>query len=335
LSLLVFVVLLLKGRFTPNPNSQNLSYVCHAIKCTFPKSVRLRMHSPRSLRIQFGSCSAIFKPKQVNMARRKQKQLIDPKTTLGLLIAFAAIWLIVQNLQRIGIVILIGGGAALAYSVMRHLRRVDARRALLHKSQTIVEQRINPLVRRRAQLVQPDAYGKPQEEKWKKEKDHFVTQHIEPSLSSNERRALQRERALIPDFIEARVELASQSQPAFQNFSDDMTPTEFEVFCAGELSVAGWNARVTKQSCDQGVDVVAEKGDMRVVIQCKKYTRPVGNKSVQEITAAKAHEQAHHGIVVTNNEYTLAAKQLASTNGIWLLHYSDLQKLHCILATGQ
>src|SRR6266849_654807 len=177
------------------------------------------------------------------MARRKQKHLIYPKLAFGLLITVGVIWLIVQILQQlsrgfangIGLVVLLVGAA-----VIFHLRRLDGRRTLLHKSQTIVERQIGPLVRKRAQLGWQDAYGKPQLEKWEKEKDRFIMQHIESSLSPNERRALQRERTLITDFIEARVEVATQSQPAFRNFSDDMTPTEFEVFCAEELRRAGW-----------------------------------------------------------------------------------------------
>lgn len=267
------------------------------------------------------------------MARRKQ-HLIDPGTALGSLIAVGVIWLTVRNLQQISVVILIGGVAALAYAVKNHLRRVDARRTLLQKVQAAIEQQINPLVRRRAQLVWQDAYGKPQLERWEKEKDRFITQHIESSLTPNERKALQRERTLIPDFIEAQVKVATQSHPAFRNYSDEMTPPEFEVFCAEELRRAGWNARVTKQSRDQGVDVVAEKGDIRVVIQCKRYAGPVGNKAVQEVAAAKAHEQARYGIVVTNNRYTRAAEQLASTNGILLLHYSELENLHHLLGMG-
>jgi hypothetical protein len=269
------------------------------------------------------------------MARRKQKHLIDPGTALGLLMTVGVIWLIVQNLHRISVVILICGVAVLAYAVRSHLRRVDARRTLLQKVQAAVDQQINPLVRGRAQLVWQDAYGKPQLERWEKEKDRFITQHIESSLTPNERKALQHERTLIPDFIEAQVKVATQSYPAFRNYSDDMTPREFEVFCAEELRRAGWNARVTKQSRDQGVDVVAEKGDIRVVIQCKRYAGPVGNKAVQEVAAARAHEQARYGIVITNNRYTPAAEQLASTNGILLLHYSDLQNLHNLLGEAR
>ena len=87
------------------------------------------------------------------------------------------------------------------------------------------------------------------------------------------------------------------------------------------------------QGRDQGVDVVAEKGSIRVVVQCKLYARPVGNKSVQEVAAARAHEQASYGLVVTNNRYTTAAEQLAATNGILLLHYRDLHNLDDILSS--
>jgi restriction system protein len=79
-------------------------------------------------------------------------------------------------------------------------------------------------------------------------------------------------------------------------------------------------------SRDQGVDVVAQKNGRRAVLQCKLYARPVGNKSVQEVAAARAHEQANLGIVVSNNRYTKAAEQLADTNDIPLLHYRDFKK---------
>jgi hypothetical protein len=112
------------------------------------------------------------------MARRKQKQLIDPATSLNLLITAGVIWFIARNLQRISFIILIVGAVALTYAIVRHRRRVDVRRILLQKIQAIIEQQISALVRRRAQLVWKDAYGKPQEVKWLKEKDQFITQHL-------------------------------------------------------------------------------------------------------------------------------------------------------------
>jgi HJR/Mrr/RecB family endonuclease len=79
------------------------------------------------------------------------------------------------------------------------------------------------------------------------------------------------------------------------------------------------------------VDVVAEKGGRRIVIQCKLYSQPVGNSAVQEVAAARAHERADYAAVVSNNTYTPAAKQLAASNGVLLLHHSDLQALDHLL----
>lgn len=275
------------------------------------------------------------------MSRRKQKHLIDPKTAFGLFIAIGILWLLGQLLlsrdflEGIGIVILLGGAAIITYAIVYHFQRLNSHRSLFQKAQTVVEQQINPLAIKRSQLVWQDAYGRPQIERWEKEKDHFISQLIEPLLSPNERKAFQREPTLIRELIEARVKAATQNQPAMPEIFDDMTPIGFEIFCAEELRRAGWNARVTRQGRDQGVDVVAEKGEVRVVVQCKFYIRPVGNKSVQEAAAARAHEQARYGIVVTNNTYTTAAKQLASTNGILLLHYSQLQNLHNLLGLAR
>ncbi len=276
------------------------------------------------------------------MARRKKGKLTDPKVFFGLLGVAGVIWAIVQILQQvsrvssaeIGIVVLVGGAAALAFPVVRHLRRAASRRALYQKSQAIVAQKISSLVRRRAQLVTPDAYGKPQFEKWGKELDHFITQHIGP-LTQDERAELQREGPTFVNWIDANVVAAMMNQPVFQAFSDSMTPTEFEDFCANELRQSGWNARVTQQSRDQGADVIAELGHLRIVLQCKLWSQPVGNKAVQEAAAARQHEQASYGIVVTNNRYTPAAEQLASTTGTLLLHYGDLRNLQNLLHQRQ
>ena len=59
--------------------------------------------------------------------------------------------------------------------------------------------------------------------------------------------------------IYRRVEAERERHPAFRIFSDNMTAIEFETYCAEQLRRAGWNDHVTKQSRDQGVDVVAEK----------------------------------------------------------------------------
>lgn len=115
-------------------------------------------------------------------------------------------------------------------------------------------------------------------------------------------------------------------------FREDMSPVEFEHYCAAALREAKWDAFVTQASGDQGVDIVAEKRGMRIVIQCKKYSKPVGNRAVQEIVAAIAHEDAQRGVVVTTSNYTPAARKLAASNQVLLIHHTDLRRIDRLLA---
>lgn len=108
---------------------------------------------------------------------------------------------------------------------------------------------------------------------------------------------------------------------------ENLNPYEFEHYCAESLKELGFEARATKGSGDQGVDVIAEKKGFKVAIQCKLYSNPVGNKAVQEVIAGKQFYNADIGAVVTNASFTPSAKQLASTCDILLLNIVELHKL--------
>jgi restriction system protein len=79
------------------------------------------------------------------------------------------------------------------------------------------------------------------------------------------------------DLIE-KAALAAKPNELFSDFSRVTTGIEYETFCAEVLRRAGWNARVTIATGDQGTDIVAERDGKRVVVQCKFYTKPVSNK---------------------------------------------------------
>jgi restriction system protein len=121
-------------------------------------------------------------------------------------------------------------------------------------------------------------------------------------------------------------------QIAEPQFRDGMSPEEFEHYCAALLRRARWRADVTQASGDQGVDIVAEKRGLRIVVQCKMYSKPVGNRAVQEIVAGIAHEEAQRGVVVTTVGYTSAAEALAASNNVLLLHHSQLHRIDRLLA---
>ena len=124
-------------------------------------------------------------------------------------------------------------------------------------------------------------------------------------------------------------------QIAGASFREDMTPEEFEHYCAAVLKERSWKARVTQMSGDQGVDIVADKGGFRIAVQCKKYSKPVGNQAVQEVVAAMAHVGAQRGVVVTTRGYTPAAVKLAASNQVLLLLHSDLHRIDKLLSARQ
>ena len=103
-----------------------------------------------------------------------------------------------------------------------------------------------------------------------------------------------------------------------------LTPLGFERHCAGILVRRGWRANLTAGTADQGVDVLARKGRVSVVIQCKLYSRPVGNAAVQEVLAGQAFMGATHAAVVSNQSYTRAARDLAARTRVLLLSAEDL-----------
>lgn len=99
---------------------------------------------------------------------------------------------------------------------------------------------------------------------------------------------------------------------------DMMNGNEFEHFVCELYEKMGYKAEVTKQSCDQGLDVIAEKNGIRIGIQAKCYSNTVGNSAIQEAVAGKEFYKCDKVAVVTNNTYTSSAIELARVNEVIL-----------------
>lgn len=114
---------------------------------------------------------------------------------------------------------------------------------------------------------------------------------------------------------------------------DNMDGYSFEYFCADVLKKNGYyNVKVTQGSGDQGVDILAERDNIKYAIQCKHYSQPVGNKAVQEVYTGMRFYHCHVGIIMTNSYFTQSAKELAKENGIvlwdrdYLFKFLDIQE---------
>lgn len=103
---------------------------------------------------------------------------------------------------------------------------------------------------------------------------------------------------------------------------------EFEEYCASLLSQNGFEqVKMTKSSGDQGIDIIGYSKDVKYGIQCKFYSKPVGNRAVQEAFAGKQFYKCHVAVVLTNNTFTKSAIELADCLGIVLWDGNALKRL--------
>ena len=116
-----------------------------------------------------------------------------------------------------------------------------------------------------------------------------------------------------------------------QGYSEDMSGADYEIYCGRLLHDAGWNVEQTQASNDQGVDLIAQIEDLKVCIQCKRYSNPVGNKAVQEVIAGKAFYNGTHAVVVSNAGFTKAAKSLAESADVILISDTELEDLETMI----
>jgi restriction system protein len=260
---------------------------------------------------------------------RRRKNQANVGAVLGAIILCLFVISVVQSFrsQDALFFVIAVGFIAVSILVLKMIHTRSRHDAFLAQVDQVADRHMDALIRQRAILIRSDPYGKPILDKWHSELEYFATNHLQPTLSARQLPLLASDRDGILQRIDLRVFNVAQSRPAFVSLSPAMTPAAFEAYCADQLRICGWTAHVTPSCRDQGVDVIAEKSGVRIVLQCKLYSNPVGNKAVQEIAAGRAHQQAHYGAVVTNNAYTPSARQLAQTNGILLLHHSELANL--------
>jgi len=110
-----------------------------------------------------------------------------------------------------------------------------------------------------------------------------------------------------------------------------MSGTDHEIYCGRIRQEAGWNVEQTQASNDQGVDLVAQIEDLKVYIQCKRYSNPVGNKAVEEVFAGKAFYNGTHAVVISNTGFTETAKSLAESADVILLSDTELENLETMV----
>lgn len=200
----------------------------------------------------------------------------------------------------------------------------------LISAETVIREHARTLRRKRTQLLLRDDYGMADDSKWREEIAYFVQRVVIPHVDNYE--IDERYLRAIAECVE---KVAAEATPDPESPVDDasalLTPVEFESFCADVLESQGWKTRLTKSSGDQGIDIIAERGGITMVVQCKKYSAPIGNGAVQEVHAGKGFARADVATVVSNMPFTPSARELANVLGVMLVHHSELMEFDRLL----
>ena len=223
-----------------------------------------------------------------------------------------------------GIALAVAVGVVLVlWGTWRQLVRERARR----RFDRLVADHLPVLRRKQRQLVRADDYGMVDRSRWEREIGYFLDRVALAALAPRDA-ALIRERLLAHRArLEAAIAADRPDPAAEARFERVRTGREFEEFCAQELERGGWRVTLTAASRDQGADLLAERGGERLVVQCKLLARPIGNYAVQEVVAARSHQQADRALVASNQRFTASCVELAATNRVELVHWSELAKL--------
>lgn len=199
------------------------------------------------------------------------------------------------------------------------------RKSILKKSTLIISKYKEQLARQKRKLTYKDDYGNDNLDNWyKKEIPYFYNTYIYQKLTEIEKANAY----MFYDDIICKIDNEINKfklKPI--EYNSAMNGFEFEDFCANLLEAKGWKVDKTKSGADQGVDLIITKLNRKIGVQCKKYSKPISNKSVQEIKAGLLYYNLNEGIVLSNNKYTKSAIELSNTNNIRLFHYLDIDKI--------
>jgi restriction system protein len=105
-----------------------------------------------------------------------------------------------------------------------------------------------------------------------------------------------------------------------------MSGGQFEVYIAQVLRGLGYRTTVLGGSGDQGVDIIATGTNGRIAVQCKNYSKAVGNRPIQEVYAGAKHHRCSQAWVVAPKGYTKGAHELAKSVGVMLFDSDSIQK---------
>ena len=103
-------------------------------------------------------------------------------------------------------------------------------------------------------------------------------------------------------------------------------PYEFEELVADLWESKGYTTNVRKKSGDKAVDIDAERGGRKEVIQVKRYSdgNKIGSEEVRKYATLYQQTDANQVVLVTSGQFTSSARELADDLGVEIVDGREL-----------
>jgi restriction system protein len=105
---------------------------------------------------------------------------------------------------------------------------------------------------------------------------------------------------------------------------DQMNGIEFEQYVAARLRESGWSVTATRTVGDYGVDLITKADGRQIAVQCKRYGKAIGVSAVQQVVSGALYHGCTEMMVVSNQEFTKAAMELAQLHDCRLVGRGQL-----------
>lgn len=106
------------------------------------------------------------------------------------------------------------------------------------------------------------------------------------------------------------------------------TPAQLEKFTAQLFKQMGYRVAHTGQTGDHGVDVrLLNPAGQVELVQCKQWSKPVGEPEVRDLAGAMLHEKAVRGFIIAPGGFSDSARRWARGKPIVLADEREIGRL--------
>lgn len=102
---------------------------------------------------------------------------------------------------------------------------------------------------------------------------------------------------------------------------------QFEEAVARVFRKQGYQAQVSKQGGDGGIDIVLTMNDHKIAVQCKAHKKQIGPSVARDLYGSMLHFKYAEGMIVSRSGFTLGVEDFVRGKNIKLVNMHDLLKM--------